>query len=455
MNRFHISRRLAVIVAGLGGVLLGLSAAAVPAAAARMVPLGDPHGRPVLAIPRPEPPGRNQPGSLRAAPGSELTLAQAPAGLRAAVRRSLGVPAASASSAGRQAELTAADGAPGDIFGFSVALSGRTAVVGAPFKNSNNGAAYVVVRSGTTWSQQAKLTIARGAAGAALGKSVALSGRTVVVGAPFQALGRRITGAAYVFVRSGRTWSRQAKLTAPVRSRVSDDLGWSVAVSGSTAVVGDPRNHSFTGAAFVFVRSGTAWSRQAKLTAAAHGFQQSLGTSVAVSGRTVVAGAPDNGTAYVFVRSGTTWARQAKLTGPVGSFGYSAALSGATLVMGSPTENSFAGAAYVFTRSGNTWSQRAKLTAADGAADDFFGNSVALSGATAVAGAPGKNANAGAAYVFTRSGTTWSQQAKLTAAHGAANDGLGNSVALSGATALAGAPFKNASAGAAYVFRKV
>ena len=299
MNRFHISRRLAVIVAGLGGVLLGLSAAAVPAAAARMVPLGDPHGRPVLAIPRPEPPGRNQPGSLRAAPGSELTLAQAPAGLRAAVRRSLGVPAASASSAGRQAELTAADGAPGDIFGFSVALSGRTAVVGAPFKNSNNGAA------------------------------------------------------------------------------------------------------------------------------------------------------------YVFVRSGTTWARQAKLTGPVGSFGYSAALSGATLVMGSPTENSFAGAAYVFTRSGNTWSQRAKLTAADGAADDFFGNSVALSGATAVAGAPGKNANAGAAYVFTRSGTTWSQQAKLTAAHGAANDGLGNSVALSGATALAGAPFKNASAGAAYVFRKV
>ena len=68
--------------------------------------------------------------------------------------------------------------------------------------------------------------------------------------------------------------------------------------------------------------------------------------------------------------------------------------------MGSPTENSFAGAAYVFTRSGNTWSQRAKLTAADGAADDFFGNSVALSGATALAGAPFKNASAGAAYVF-------------------------------------------------------
>jgi hypothetical protein len=455
MNRFHIIGRLAVIVAGLGGALLGLSAGAVPAAVAGMAPLSHTHGRPVLTIPRPEPPGRNQRPPLPAAPRSELTLAQAPAGLRAAVRRTLGVPAASAGRAVRQAKLTAADGAPGDIFGFSVALSGRTAVVGAPFKNSNNGAAYVFVRSGTTWSQQAKLTIAHGAAGAALGKSVALSGRTVVVGAPFQALGRRITGAAYVFVRSGTTWSRQAKLTAPVHSRVSDDLGWSVAVSGSTAVVGDPRNNSFTGAAFVFVRSGTTWSRQAKLTAAAHGFQQSLGTSVVLSGRTVVAGAPGNGMAFVFVRSGTTWSRQAKLTGPVGSFGFSAALSGGTAVVGSPTENSFTGAAYVFTRSGTTWSQQAKLTAADGAADDFFGNSVALSGATAVAGAPGKNSFTGAAYVFTRSGTTWSQRAKLTAAHGAANDSFGNSVALSGRTAVVGAPFKNANAGTAYVFVKV
>jgi hypothetical protein len=271
------------------------------------------------------------------------------------------------------------------------------------------------------------------------------------VGAPFQSLGRRITGAAYVFVRSGTTWSQQTELTAPVHSPVSDDLGWSVALSGSTAVVGDPRNNSFTGAAFVFLRSGTTWFRQAKLTAPAHGFAQFLGTSVAVSGTTVVAGAPDSEAAYVFVRSGTTWSQQAKLTGP-GGFGASVALSGLTAVVGSPAENSGAGAAYVFTRSGTTWSQQAKLTAADGAADDSFGSSVALSGSTAVAGAPGKNANAGAAYVFTRSGTTWSQQAKLTAAHGAANDNFGNSVALYGATAVAGAPFRNANVGAAYVF---
>jgi FG-GAP repeat len=401
MNRFRIIGRVAVIVAGLGGALLGLSASAVPAAVAgTMTPVGgDPQARPGLASPRPEPCSRIRRPPLPATSGCRLTFAQAPAGLQVAVRRTLGPPAASAGSAVQQAELTAADGAPGDQFGLAVAISGSTAVVGAPS----------------------------------------------------QAVGRRITGAAYVFVRSGTTWHRQAKLTTPAHSPVSDDLGWSVALSGPTAVVGDPRHNSFRGAAFVFVRSGTTWHRQAKLTAPAHGFQQSLGQSVAVSGNTAVAGAPSTGTAYVFVRSGSTWYRQAKLTGAVGSFGSSVALSSipasrTVAVVGSPGENSFTGAAYVFTRSGTTWSQRAKLTAAHGAANDSFGNSVALSGPTAVVGAPG----AEAAYVFTGSGTTWSQRAKLSAA--AAE--FGDSVALCGPTAVLGAPGKNADTGAAYVFVK-
>ena len=454
MNRFRIMDRfrfiggVAVVVVGLGGALLGLGAGAVPAAvAATMVAVGGPHGRPGLASPRPEPCSRNR----RATAGCRLSLAQAPAGLRAAVRRDLRLPAASARSAAQQAKLTAADGAAGDQFGLAVAISGSTAVVGAPFKNSETGAAYVFTRSGTTWSQQAKLTIAHSGAGTGFGWSVALSGPTAMVGAPGQALGSRITGAAYVFSRSGTTWSQQAKLTAPVHSPVSDDLGWSVALSGPTAVVGDPRNNSFTGAAFVFVRSGTTWSRQAKLTAAAHGFQQFLGQSVAVSGNTVIAGAPSTGTAYVFTRSGTTWSRQAKLTGAVGSFGSSVALSitpasGTTAVVGSSVENSSTGAAVVFTRSGATWSRQATLTAAHGTANDGFGSSVALCGPTVVVGAPG----AAAAFVFTRSGTTWSQHAKLTAA--AAQ--FGDSVALYGSAVVVGAPGKNANTGAAYVFQK-
>ena len=307
MNRFRIVGRVAVIVAGLGGALLGLSASALPAAVAgTMTPVGgDPQVRPGLASPRPEPCSRIRRPPLPATSGCRLTFAQAPAGLQVAVLRTLGLPAASAGSAAQQAELTAADGARGDQFGLAVAISGLTAVVGAPFKNSETGAAYVFVRSGTTWHRQAKLSIARGGAGAEFGRSVAIAGLTAVVGAPSQAVGRRITGAAYVFVRSGTTWHRQAKLTTPAHSPVSDDLGWSVALSGPTAVVGDPRHNSFRGAAYVFVRSGTTWHRQAKLTAPAHGFQQSLGQSVAVSGNTAVAGAPSTGTAYVFVRSGT------------------------------------------------------------------------------------------------------------------------------------------------------
>jgi hypothetical protein len=135
---------------------------------------------------------------LPAAPGSGLTLAQAPAGLRAAVRRTLGNPAGPAGSAAQQAKLTAADGAAGDQFGLAVALSGSTAVVGAPFKNSETGAAYVFVRSGTTWSQQAKLTAAHRTANDEFGDSVALSGTTAVAGAPGA---NANAGAAYVFVK--------------------------------------------------------------------------------------------------------------------------------------------------------------------------------------------------------------------------------------------------------------
>jgi hypothetical protein len=143
-----------------------------------------------------------------AAAGSGLALAQAPAGLRAAVRRSLGVPAAAAARAFQQTELTDPNGAAGDAFGTSVAISGATAVVGAPHKNSDAGAVYVFVRSAGTWSLQAELTAADGAAIDCFGWSVAVSGSTVVVGAIGNNSG---AGAAYVFVRSRNTWSQQPK----------------------------------------------------------------------------------------------------------------------------------------------------------------------------------------------------------------------------------------------------
>jgi hypothetical protein len=390
--------------------------------------------------------------SVRAARSSRLTLSQAPAGLRAAVRSTLGAQAVRAGSAFDKAKLTASDGASGDAFGNSVALYRSTAVVGAPNENSNTGAAYVFVHTSAGWSQQAKLTASDGAGNDLFGFSVAVDGSTAVVGAVGKST---FTGAVYVFVRSGTSWSQQAELT-PSDAAFGENFGGAVATSGSTVVIGAPRQNLDTGAAYVFARSGSSWSQRAKLTASDAARGDFFGASVAVSGSTALIGAPGKnsatGAAYVFVPSGTSWSQQAKLTASNGAsgdnFGFSVAVSGSTAVLGAVGDNSGRGAAYVFARSGTTWSQQAELTASDGASGDVFGVSVAIRGSTVVVGAPQKNSFVGAAYVFLLP----SQGAELTASDAAAGDEFGFSVAISGATAVIGAPDKNSHTGAAYVF---
>jgi nucleoside-specific outer membrane channel protein Tsx len=390
----------------------------------------------------------------------------------------------------QQAELTASDGVANDGFGDSVAVSGSTAVVSSvSHPNSSSspgpGAAYVFVQSGTTWSQQAELTASDGVAYDGFGFSVAVSGSTVVVGSPFHPYSGSGfgPGAAYVFVQSGTTWSQQAELTAS-DGAAGDQFGYSVSVSGSTALVGSslhPNSSSSgfgPGAAYVFAQSGTMWSQQAKLTASDGAAGDQFGYSVSVSGSTALVGAAFHqvgphiaqGAAYVFAQSGTTWSQQAELTASDGAandgFGVSVAVSGSTALVGSPghpfsSSSGFGpGAAYVFVQSGTTWSQQAELTASDGVAGDFFGYSVALSGGTALVGAAqhkvGSNLDQGAAYVFAQSGTTWSQQSELTASDGAAGDQFGYSVSVSGSTTVEGASVHqvgpNIGQGAAYVF---
>jgi len=433
-----------------------------------------------------------------------LLLCLGAAALVAAAAASAGPPAAPASAAPlvaplggpsgsgdalallavQQAQLTAGDGGGGDNFGWSVAVSGDTAVVGAYFDdvgaNTNQGSAYVFVRSGTTWSQQAKLTAADGAGGDEFGWSVVIAGNTVVVGALESDVGANFSqGAAYVFVRSGTAWSQQQKLTA-ADGAASDLFGYSVALSGDTAVVGADYDtvgaNAYQGSAYVFLRSGTTWSQQQKLTAADGAANDYFGGSVAVSGGTAVVGAHNDqvgantnqGSAYVFTRSGTTWSQQAHLTAADGAandwFGNSVAISGTTAVAGAPNDvvgtNAHQGSAYVFARSGTTWAQQAHVTAADGAAWSSFGHSVAISGDTALVGAfyddVGANTDQGSAYVFARSGTTWSQQQKLTAGDGATSDLFAWAVALSGDTAVVGAVNDDVGAntdqGSAYVF---
>ena len=163
----------------------------------------------------------------------------------------------------RRAKLTASDGTAGDEFGFSSAVFRSTAVVGARGKNSAMGAAYVFVYTSVGWVQQAELIAHDGALQDYFGWAVAISGSTAVIGAPYRNFG---TGAVYVFVRSGDTWSEQAELRAPDGSEY-DHFGWSVAVFRTSLVVGAFGKNTNTGAAYVFVRSGDTWSQQAELTA--------------------------------------------------------------------------------------------------------------------------------------------------------------------------------------------
>src|SRR5579884_3212339 len=277
------------------------------------------------------------------------------------------------------AELTASDGAANDNFGSSVAVSGSTIVVGAPQhqvgSNTYQGAVYVFTKPASGWAnatQTAELTASDGAANDNLGLSVAVSGSTIVAGAPGRQVGQ---GAVYVFSEPASGWAngtQTAELTAS-DGAAYDQLGWSVGVSGSTVVAGANEHwvggNGYQGAVYVFSEPASGWAdstETAELTASDGGASDGLGISVAVSGSTIVAGA------------------------------------GGHQVGG----NTQQGAAYVFSEPAGGWAnstETAELTAADGASGDLL-EFVGLSGSTVVAGAPyhqvGSNSQQGAAYEF-------------------------------------------------------
>ncbi|HMV81641.1 MAG TPA: putative Ig domain-containing protein [Blastocatellia bacterium] len=380
----------------------------------------------------------------------------------------------------QEQKLTPSDGAAGDLFGWSVALSGTTAVIGSLSDdigpNAGQGSAYVFLRSGATWSQQAKLIANDGAASNFLGWSVAVSGNTALVGA--YVIGQPgPTGNVYVFTRSGVTWTQQQKLTGS-DSAGGDGFGYSVALFGDQAIIGAPyhdlNGNGDQGAVYSFTRAGNVWTQQQKFTSADAGGGKGVGTAVALSGETVIAGAAgddigvnaNQGSAYIF---STTFPNQFKVPAGNGAandyFGSTVAVDGNTAIVGAPSESfmgSGPGAAYIFVRNGANWTQQQILTAPDGASGDGFGSSVAISSDTVLIGAGrdeiGANIVQGSAYVFTRSGTVWSFQQKLTAGDGIAIQVFGSSVSLIGNLALIGAPGAEGVtagyAGAAYIFTR-
>ena len=318
-------------------------------------------------------------------------------------------------TAGQEAYVKASNTDADDLFGISVAISGHRMIVGASGESSN--------ANGVNGNQANN-----GASGA---------------------------GAAYIFERTGTSWVQTAYLKSSTTS-ASDNFGRAVDISGDTAVVGAPGEDGYAGAAHVFVRDGGAWIPQAYLRASNTDADDLFGLTVGISGNTVVVGAPEEGSA-------------------------------ATGVNGDQADNSAlgSGAVYVFVRTGTTWSQQAYLKASNAEGDDGFGWSVAASGDVLIVGAPGEDSNArgvnqnetdnsaldaGAAYVFVRSGAVWEQQAYLKASIADAGDSFGAAVAISHETAVVGAPGEDSGAvdvdgddfndsapdsGAAYAFHRM
>ncbi len=378
-----------------------------------------------------------------------------------------------------------------DSLGIGVAIAGDTAILGAKGTDipgaTNAGAAYVFTRSGTVWTQEAMLQASDGATGDSFGQAVALTttaspADTVLVGSPYANAGAAYTGAAYVFTHEGGTWTQQAKLVAS-DAAAHDIFGFSVALSGTTALIGayhdDTIHGAAAGSAYVFTRDGAAWTERANLVPSTGGPNFSFGFSVALSGDTALVGSRDasvggvtgTGAAHVFVRNGTTWSQQQALEPGAaqlyGIFGCAVALSGDRALVGSTLSDSSAGprsgSGYIFNRTGTVWTAQAKLVIAGGAADDFFGYAVALEGNTALIGActadTTAGSNAGCAYVFTRGGNVWTPRKKLTANDAASEDHFGSSVAITADKAVIGAPADDnggkTDSGSAYVFLHV
>jgi len=364
-----------------------------------------------------------------------------------------------------QTARLASPGTPAQ-FGSAVTLSGdgATAVVGDWREGGDIGKAYVFVRSGGVWTPQGPGLVPTGGVGNGnFGVSASLStdGSTAVIGAENDNGG---IGAAYVFVRSGGSWTQQAKIV-PSGGAAGALFGSAVALNfdGTTAVIGAVFDSGQTGAAYIFVRNGTVWSQQGpKITPpfAGGGY---FGGSVAISQDSITAiiGAPAGNKAHVYVRSGGTWSLQSSLihSGGQGAewFGSSVSISdnGNTAVVGAVYDNGTVdhgvGAVYPFSRSGSVWTQQGpKLVPAGVTVDSDCGASISLSadGNTLVTGAPGSASNA--AYLFARAGCgVWTQQGSslVPSTPGAS---FGNAIAISadGRAALVGAY----NGGGAFVF---
>lgn len=377
-------------------------------------------------------------------------------------------------------KVGADDGAAGDVFGFSAAIDGDVALIGAaqgtaaPTGTSNGGpgAAYVYTRAARLWSFAQKLVPSDGTDDDQFGYAVALDGDTALVAAAFGDVGKNVNqGAVYVFTRGPGGWTQAQKLVAD-DGAAGDQFGWSIAVDGDLVIVGsrgsDIGANGSQGAAYVFARAGGTWTQAAKLVDSVGAANDQFGYSVAIHGTTALVTIPNGdatqGAAVFFDGAGGTWTQGQRIAADDGvageNYGYSVAFDGTTALVSSPfatVGNPFQGAVYAYEKTGGTWTQTQKLVADDGQFFDVFGIALAVDGDDAIVTAPFFDASNGTAYRFVRSGGTWTQADKIVPADAVSGQGsaFGYAVALSGGSFVVGQALANngnAYQGAAYFY---
>lgn len=344
--------------------------------------------------------------------------------------------------------------------GHSVAWSAGRSAVGDP-RASAPGRVYTYTSNAGLWQHDATAEALDGTANDRLGWSLALDGDTLLAGAPGSGdVFGNGPGAAYVFTRTGGTWTQAQKFT-PSAPNFQGLFGQAVALDGNTLAIGHPQAMTASiGEVDVYVRVGSTWLFQQKLVPSGLNAGARAGSSLALQGDRLVIGAPNQlsgnnlfvGRAFVFERSGSTWTQKATLESPApipsGVFGTSVALDGSRIAVGAigePFTNGVWGRVHTFTGSGTSWSFEQTLIGSDTSQQNVaFGTSLALEGTRVLVGAPGRNIpvsggpGAGALMLFEHSGGTWSEAAVLWGSQTANPDRFGVACALAGDLALGG-----------------
>jgi hypothetical protein len=369
--------------------------------------------------------------------------------------------------------LVASDASAGDQFGFSVAISGEYAIVGAQNGDSgmtDTGAAYIYRRTDPdTWDEGVKIVADDADEFDRFGWSVAINGDFAIVGARFDDEAGDQAGAAYIFQRTGpNMWDTGTKILAQDTEK-DDDFGISVAISNAFAVVGatgDDDAAFNSGAIYIYQKTGNSWTFRTKIPSHDAGSSDLFGISVAISGDYIIVGATLTEAAYIYHWTGSTWDFMKRITAPPivtqgDFFGITVAIDGEYALAGAWAASQGDGAAYIFKRTGSAWDSGVKIVASDAAENANFGKSVSIKGDYAIVGADTYDAeagltNAGAVYIFQRIGpdNTWDTGTRILAVDFEKDAFFGNAVTISNDRAIVGSLLKRAggsSTGAAYI----